>query len=169
RRGAAAHGGGRVAPRGRAPLVVAGRRGPVGARGALRRTLFRTRHHAAGGRRGVRAVDLVGGGGRDGRDGAGARRGCAGARQDGAAAPPLDAGRGVRVGRHSGACGRVVVEPVRSLARVVHLRVAPRAGGRTGAGAAALGGARDRDGGGDGGGARHLGRGRGGQTPARRA
>src|SRR5439155_21723809 len=70
---------------------------------------------------------------------------------------------------HGRPCRPVVVESVRRLARVVHLRVAARAGGRAGTGAAALGGARGRDGSGDGGGARHVGRGRGGPTRARGA
>src|SRR2546423_570268 len=169
RRGAAARGGGRVAPRARAPLVVAGGCRRAGARGALRRPLLRPWHHAARGRRGVRAVDVVGGGGRDGGDGAGARRGGTGARHRRAAAPALDPAGGVRVGRHGRARRLVVVESVRRLARVVHLRVAPRAGGRAGTSAPALGGARDRDGSRDGGGARHVGRGRGGPAGARGA
>jgi len=169
RPGAAAHGSDAVAPRSRAPLVDAGGCGRPGTRGALRRPLFRAGHHAAGWRRGVRAVDLVGGGGRDGGDGAGARRGGAGARHDGAAAPALGLAGGVRVGRDGRARRPVAVESLRRVARVVHVRVAPGAGGRAGAGAAALGGPRGRDGGGDGGGARHVGRGRGGPAGARGA
>src|SRR6266513_884478 len=108
--GAVAHGGGGVAPRRRAPLVVARRRGAARARGALRRALFRTGHHTAGGRRGVRAVGVVGGGGRHGGDGPGARRGGAGARHRRAAAPALDPAGGMRVGRHGRARRPVAVE-----------------------------------------------------------
>src|SRR5439155_923957 len=69
-----------VAAGARAALVERRRRGRAGARGAVPRALSRPRHRAAGGRRGVRVVDVVGGGRRHRRDGSGSHRGGAAVR-----------------------------------------------------------------------------------------
>src|SRR5207247_1787036 len=74
------------------------RRGSAGARGAVPRPLPRPRHRTAGGRRGVRLVDVVGDGGRDRRDGTHPRRRGAGAWHERAATRALDPPGGVRVG-----------------------------------------------------------------------
>src|SRR6266480_1491145 len=153
-----------VAARARAALVDRRRRGRAGARGAVPRPLPRPRHRAAGGRRGVRVVDVVGDGGRDRRDGTHPRRRRAGAWHERAATRALDPPGGVRVGGRRRVGGAVAVESLRGLARVVHLRVAPRLGRCARAGAAPMGRPRHRDGGRDRGRTRHLGRG-GGRSP----
>src|SRR5207244_4138956 len=115
-----------VAARARAALVDRRRRGRAGARGAVPRPLPRPRHRAAGGRRGVRVVDVVGDGGRDRRDGTDPRRRGAGAWHERAATRAVDPPGGVRLGGRRRAGGAVAVESLRSLARVGRSGTGPR-------------------------------------------
>ncbi len=86
-----------------------------------------------------------------------------------AATRAVDPPGGVRLGGRRRAGGAVAVESLRGLARVVHLRVAPRLGRCARAGAASMGRPRHRDGGRDRGCTRHLGRGGGRSHRPRRA
>src|SRR5207248_7912858 len=135
---AAARGGAAVAPRDRAALVDRVSGGGSRARGPVPGTLFRSRHRAPcrGGEpaRAHRLVDLVAARGGGGRDGAGVLGGGLGARHGGAARRPVDAPGRLRVGRARGARRPVAVAALRRLARVVHVRLAPGARGRGGAG-----------------------------------
>ena len=125
-------------PRGRGRAVAARRAAALVARGGRRitcprravpRPLLRSRNRSTGSRRQPRIMALMAGGARGHRHGAHRLGSRAGARSDGAAAGVLAAARRVRMGGVGGSRWAVAVEPARGLAGVVHVSLAPRAGG----------------------------------------
>ena len=162
---AVAGGGAAVAPRDRAALVDRVRGGAPRARRPVPGALLRSRHRAPRRWRERRFVDLVAACGGGCRHGARVLGGGPGARHGGAARRSVDPPGRVRLGGARGARRPLAVAALWGLARVVHVRLAPGARGRGGAGADSLGGLRHRHRCRHRRRARHLGR--GGRRPPR--